>query len=152
MTLTAKRVPTFEELLQSAHEVGKLAEQEAAQAEINSTVSENVINLLKESKITRIMLPKEYNEPQVNLKEFTDIVRTVSSYNISAGWLTYLYPLHNILPAYLPKHTRDEIVNQGGLICDVFAAVGKAEKVDDGTLLTVYGTLRVAFYIAIGSA
>lgn len=135
MTLTTKHVPTFEELLQSAHEVGKLAEQEAAQAEINSTVSENVINLLKESKITRIMLPKDYNEPQVNLKEFTDIVRTVSSYNISAGWLTYLYPLHNILPAYLPKPTRDEIVNQGGLICDVFAAVGKAEKVDGGYII-----------------
>lgn len=132
MTLTKKTVPTFEELLKSAHEVGKLAEKESAQAEINSTVSENVINLLKESKITRMMLPKEYGEPQVSLKEFSDIVRTVSSYNISAGWLTYLYPLHNILPAYLEKQTRDEIVNQGGLICDVFAAVGKAEKVDGG--------------------
>ena len=136
MTVTQKSVPTFEELLQSAHEVGKLAEREAAQAEINATVSENVINLLKESKITRIMLPKEYGEPQVSLKEFTDIVRTVSSYNISAGWLTYLYPLHNILPAYLEKNTRDEIVNQGGLICDVFAAVGKAEKVDGGYIIS----------------
>lgn len=136
MAVTKKNDPTFEELLKSAHEVGKLAELEAAQAEINATVSENVINLLKESKITRIMLPKEYGEPQVSLKQFADIVRTVSSYNISAGWLTYLYPLHNILPAYLEKNTRDEIVNQGGLICDVFAAVGKAEKVDGGYIIS----------------
>ena len=38
----------------------------------------------------------------------------------------------NILRAYLPKKGRDEIINQGGLICDVFAAVGKAEKDGDG--------------------
>ena len=66
------------------------------------------------------------------MKTFSDIVRKVSSYNASAGWLTYLYPLHNILPAYLPKKTRDEIVNQGGLICDVFATMGKAERDGDG--------------------
>ena len=50
--------------------------------------------------------------------------------------MTYLYPLHNILPAYLPKKGRDEIINQGGLICDVFAAVGKAEKDGDGYRIT----------------
>ena len=51
---------------------------------------------------------------------------------MSAGWLAYLYPLHNIIPAYLPKNTRDEIVKSEGLICDVFAAVGKSEKVEGG--------------------
>ena len=74
------------------------------------------------------MLPKKYGGPQVDLRTFAKIVRTVSYHNVSAGWLTYLYPLHNILPAYLPEKGRDEIVNQGGLICDVFAAVGKAGK------------------------
>lgn len=135
MTKTIAKIPTIEELLASAHEVGQLAEKQAAQAEIDGTIGENVVQLLKDSKITRLMLPKEYGEPQVSLKEFAQIVRTVSSYNISAGWLTYLYPLHNILPAYLPKSTRDEIVQQGGLICDVFAAVGTAEKVEGGYII-----------------
>jgi alkylation response protein AidB-like acyl-CoA dehydrogenase len=135
MTKTVAKIPTVEELLASAHEVGQLAEKQAAQAEIDGTIGENVIQLLKDSKITRLMLPKEYGEPQVSLKEFSQIVRTVSSYNISAGWLTYLYPLHNILPAYLPKNTRDEIVQQGGLICDVFAAVGTAEKNEGGYII-----------------
>ncbi|MGE7667156.1 acyl-CoA dehydrogenase [Ureibacillus composti] len=135
MTKTVEKIPTIEELLASAHEVGKLAEKQAAQAEIDGTIGENVVQLLKDSKITRLMLPKEYGEPQVSLKEFAQIVRTVSSYNISAGWLTYLYPLHNILPAYLPKSTRDEIVQQGGLICDVFAAVGTAEKIEGGYII-----------------
>lgn len=136
MAISKEVVPTFSDLLKSAHEVGKIAESESWEAERNATVSENVINLLKESKITRIMLPKEYGEPQVDLREFSEIVRTVSYYNMSAGWLTYLYPLHNILPAYLEKGTRDEIVNHGGLICDVFAAVGKSEKVEGGYIIS----------------
>lgn len=123
---------TVEQLLAGAERLGQLAEQEAQTMEINATVSENVINLMKETQISRIMLPKEYGGPQVDLKTFSDIVRKVSFYNASAGWLTYLYPLHNILPAYLPKKTRDEIVNQGGLICDVFAAMGKGVREGDG--------------------
>jgi 3-hydroxy-9,10-secoandrosta-1,3,5(10)-triene-9,17-dione monooxygenase len=123
---------TIEQLLANAEKIGQLAEQEAQEAEKNGTISENVVNLIKETNISRIMLPKEYGGPQIDLKGFAKIVRKVANYNISASWLTYLYPLHNILPAYLPKKGRDEIINQGGLICDVFAAVGKAEKDGDG--------------------
>lgn len=131
-TATMEEPTTAERLLEGAKRIGELAEKEAHEAEVNATISQNVIDLLKETEISRIMLPKEYGGPQVNLKTFSDIVRTVSYYNISAGWLTYLYPLHNIIPAYLPKSTRDEIVNSEGLICDVFAAVGKSEKVEGG--------------------
>ncbi|HZG71662.1 MAG TPA: acyl-CoA dehydrogenase family protein [Chondromyces sp.] len=123
---------TVEQLLAGAEEIGKLAEKEAQLAEENATISENVVNLIKETQISRIMLPKEYGGPQVDLRAFAKIVRTVANYNISAAWLTYLYPLHNMLPAFLPQKGRDEIVNQGGLICDIFAALGKAERDGDG--------------------
>lgn len=127
-----KTMTVEQQLLDGARRVGELAEKLAPEAEVNATVSKEVIELLKETKITRIMLPKEYNEPQITLKTFSDIVREVSYHNISAGWLTYLYPLHNIIPAYLPKKVRDEIVQSEGLICDVFAAVGTGKKVEGG--------------------
>ncbi len=130
-TLKEKNI-TIEQLLEGAKRIGKLAEQEAQQAEKNATISENVVNLIKETQISQIMLPKKYGGPQVDLKTFAKIVRTVSYYNISAAWLTYLYPLHNILPAYLPSKGEMKLSNQGGLICDVFAALGKAEKDGDG--------------------
>ncbi|MGE7762168.1 acyl-CoA dehydrogenase family protein [Peribacillus sp. NPDC097895] len=123
---------TIEYILAGAEKVGKLAEQEAQEAEKNATISENVINLLKETQISRLMLPKKYGGPQIDLRTFAKVVRTVANYNISAAWLAYLYPLHNMLPSYLPQKGRDEIVNQGGLICDVFAAIGKAERDGDG--------------------
>lgn len=121
-----------ERLLMGAEKIGKLAEQEAKTAEENATISENVVNLIKETEISRMMLPKQYGGPQADLKTFASVVRKVANYNLSAAWLTYLYPLHNMLPAFLPPSGRDEIVNQGGLICDIFAALGKAEKDGDG--------------------
>ncbi|MEW9672458.1 acyl-CoA dehydrogenase family protein [Ammoniphilus sp. 3BR4] len=130
--IAVKEEVTVEQLLAGAERIGKLAEQEAQAAEENATISENVINLIKETQIARLMLPKKYGGPQVDLKTFANIVRKVANYNISAAWLTYLYPLHNMLPAFLPAKGSDEIVGQGGLICDIFAALGKAEKDGDG--------------------
>lgn len=123
---------TMEQLLAGAERIGKLAEQEAQAAEENATISENVIQLMKETQISRLMLPKKYGGPKADLRTFAKIVQKVANYNLSAAWLTYLYPLHNMLPAYLPPKGRDEIVNQGGLICDIFAALGKAERDGDG--------------------
>ena len=59
---------TREDLLEGARRIGELAEKEAREAEINSTISENVVNLIKETQISRIMLPKEYGGPQTDLK------------------------------------------------------------------------------------
>ena len=36
-------------------------------------ISENVINLIKETQISRIMLPKKYGGPQVDLKTFAKL-------------------------------------------------------------------------------
>ena len=130
-TLKEKNI-TIEQILEGAENVGRLAEQEAQQAEKNASISANVVNLIKETQISRLMLPKKYGGPQVDLKTFAKVVRTVANYNMSAAWLTYLYPLHNMLPAYLPSKGADEIVDQGGLICDIFAALGTAEKDGDG--------------------
>ena len=93
---------TVEELLEGAKKIGQLAEQESQQAEKNATISENVVNLIKETQISKIMLPKKYGGPQVDLKTFAKIVRTVSYHNVSAGWLTYLYPLHNYRILWIP--------------------------------------------------
>ena len=129
---SAVGTPTVEQLLAGAEQVGKLAEKEAAEAEKNASVSENVIRLIKETKISRILLPKKYNEPQVDLRTFDQIIRRVAYYDVSAAWLTFLYALHNVLPSFLPPAGRDEIVNQGGLICDIFAALGKGEREGNG--------------------
>ena len=58
-TILKEETVTVEQLLAGAEKVGKLAEQEAQQAEINATISENVVNLIKETQISKMLLPKQ---------------------------------------------------------------------------------------------
>lgn len=129
---TKEHTTVEEELLLGAEKVGKLAEEVRNDAEINASVPKEVVDLMKEHDITRMMLPKEYGGPQVELKTFAKVIRKVANYNLSAAWLTFLYPLHNMLPAFLPKEGQEEIIQQGGLISDIFAAVGTAKKDGNG--------------------
>jgi len=130
------------ELIEKAREVGQLAESEVATSELNASVSQNFVDKLIESGITRANLPKEYGGPQISLRGLGEIVRTIAYYNISAAWLGYFFPLHNSLPAHLPQEGRDEIVNSGELLVDVFAPVGQVIVVEGGIRLT--GTYNYA--------
>lgn len=123
---------TEEVLLEGARRVGELAESQAKQAEEDASVSSEVVELMKEVGITRMMVPKNQGGPDVSLRTFVKVLRKVANYNVSAAWLTFLYPLHNMLPAYLPKESQEKIYNDGGLIADIFAAVGEAERVEGG--------------------
>jgi 3-hydroxy-9,10-secoandrosta-1,3,5(10)-triene-9,17-dione monooxygenase len=68
MKMVDAQTQTVEEmLLEGAKRIGELAEKEAQTAEKNATISENVVNLIKETQISRIMLPKKYGGPQVDL-------------------------------------------------------------------------------------
>lgn len=125
-----------EELLEGAKRVGELAESQAREAEENASVSREVVDLMKEVGITKMMIPRNQGGPGTSLKTFVKVLRTVSNYNVSAAWLSFLYPLHNMLPAYLPQEGQNRIYKDGGLISDIFAAVGKAEKVDGGYRVT----------------
>lgn len=122
-------------LIESARKIGKLAESEALQAEQNCTISKNVVDVIVEEGINRLIIPKEYGFPQIDFTTYANMIKEVGYYNLSAAWLTYFYSLHNSWVAYLPKHRMDEIYNDGGLIADIFAPVGKVEKVVGGYIL-----------------
>ncbi|WP_017549740.1 acyl-CoA dehydrogenase family protein [Salinicoccus carnicancri] len=130
--LTAQVNLTEDELLEGARRVGELAESQAHQAEENASVSREVVDLMKEVGITKMMIPENQGGPGTSLKTFVKVLRTVSNYNVSAAWLSFLYPLHNMLPAYLPQEGQDKVYKDGGLIADIFAAVGTAERVEGG--------------------
>lgn len=127
---------TEEELIEGAKRVGALAEEKAQEAEENASVSPEVVELMKEVGITKMMIPKNQGGPGVDLRTFVKVLRTVSNYNLSAAWLSFLYPLHNMLPAYLPQEGQDEIYEHGGLIADIFAAIGEGERVEGGYIIS----------------
>ncbi|MGG0656997.1 acyl-CoA dehydrogenase family protein [Rummeliibacillus pycnus] len=136
MVIANKNKQIYAQLMESAKKIGKIAEAEAYKADENATISHNVINVIVEEGINKLILPKEYGGPQIDFKTFSDMVKTVGYYNLSAAWLTYFFSVHNAWVAFLPKHRMDEIVYDSGLVADVFAPVGKVEKCDGGFILS----------------
>ena len=136
MTVMVQDEKIYSKLMESAKRIGQLAEKEALQADANATISQNVVNVIMEEGIHRLILPKEYGYPQIDFPTFTDMVKTVGYYNLSAAWLTYFYALHNSWVPFLSKKRMDEVFSTGGLIADIFAPVGKVERCDGGYLLS----------------
>jgi len=125
-----------DQILESARRIGMAAEAESLQAELNATLSENIINIIREEGINKLILPKQFGGPQINFTTFAEMVREVGYYNLSAAWLTYFYSLHNAWLAYLPEYRQQEIIDSNGLLADIFAPVGSLIKVDGGFLLS----------------
>jgi 3-hydroxy-9,10-secoandrosta-1,3,5(10)-triene-9,17-dione monooxygenase len=129
-----KETLSVDEIFNKAKRVGEIAEQENREAEINATVSQKVIDAIKEAQIHELLLPKSYGGPQMDLKTYSKLIREISRYNPSAGWLSYLYSIHNMWVAYLPKKAREETA--GKINADIFAPVGTVKDDGDAYILS----------------
>lgn len=129
-TMTVQQ--NFAGLLAKAEEVGKLAEEEAYEADQNADFSDRIAKSIVEAELHKLLRPKRYGGFSATPRIFAEIIRTAAWHNMSLGWLVYFYPLHEVWVAYLPPEGREEIFSQGGLVADVFAPVGRVERDGDG--------------------
>ncbi|MEK4078695.1 acyl-CoA dehydrogenase family protein [Solibacillus sp. FSL K6-1126] len=136
MVTVVENKDLYEEIMQKAKRIGEAAELEAIEADHNSTISPRIADIIREEEIHRLILPKEFGYPQLDWRTFVDLVSTVGYHNLSAAWLTYFFSAHNAWVCYYPKHIRDEVINQGGFVADVFAPIGKVEKAEGGYLVS----------------
>lgn len=136
MVVAVKNKSLYEEMMQKAKCIGEAAELDAREADKNSTISPSVVDLIRKEEVHRLILPKEFGYPQLDWRTFVDFVSTVGYYNLSASWLTYFFSAHNAWVNYYPKHIRDEVINQGGFVADVFAPIGKVEPVEGGYIVS----------------
>ncbi len=125
----------YSKLLTGAHRIGSIAEQEILDAEKNNSISQNVVDAIVEEGFNRLIIPKEYGYPQIDFTTFSQLIKTVGYYNLSAAWVTYFYALHNSWVALLPKHRMDQIYEDGGLLTDIFAPMGQLQDVEGGFIL-----------------
>ena len=145
----------YQTLIESAKKIGQAAEAEALQADCDATISENIIKLIREEGIPKLILPKRHGGPQIDFTTFADIVKQVGYYNLSAAWITYFFSLHNSWVAYLPEYRQKEIVQSGGLLADIFAPIGHLEKVEGGYVVSgkynFVSGIKYAEWVGVGA-
>ncbi|MBE3563772.1 MAG: acyl-CoA dehydrogenase [Hydrogenibacillus schlegelii] len=131
-----------EEWIERAKKIGEIAEAEADEADRNGRFSDRVAQAIKDTEIQKLVRPRKYGGHSQTPRLFAEVIRTVGRYNLSAGWLTFFYPIHEIWVGYLHPEGRKEIFHDGGLVADVIAPVGRAER--DGSGYRVYGRWNFA--------
>lgn len=130
-TIAFEKLTTFDrdEWIRRAHVIGKIGEDAAAESDKNCRASSLLIQAIEAAQIPDLWKPKNYGGLGVDLSSYNEIIRTISSYNITAGWLTYFYSIHEVWVGYMHPEGRDKVFNKGGLVADVLAPVGHVERV-----------------------
>lgn len=155
MAVEIQSKDVYQTLIESAKKIGQAAEAEALQAEKDATISENIIKLIREEGVSKLILPKRYGGPQIDFTTFADMIKQVGYYNLSAAWITYFFSLHNAWVAYLPEHRQKEIIQSGGLLADIFAPIGQLEKVKGGYVVSgkynFVSGIKYAGWVGVGA-
>lgn len=155
MTTVKQESDVLTRLLASAKRIGEFAEAERLQADLDSTISEKVVEVIRQEEVHKLIRPGAYGDVKVDYKQFVKFIETVGYYNLSAAWLTYFYSLHNAWVAFLPEHRQKEIYESNGLLADIFAPVGKVEDVEGGYILNgVYNFvsgINFSEWVAVGA-
>ncbi|MBX0314672.1 acyl-CoA dehydrogenase [Planococcus glaciei] len=129
-TAVRKTAANRDELIEKARQIGLIAEKHASEAEQNAKLSDVVIEKIREAEFHKLLRPKAYGGQDLDYFTFGEMIRTIAYHSVPAAWLSYFFVIHETWPAFLPKESRDELFNDGGLMADVFAPVGKVT--DDG--------------------
>ncbi|MBV1906980.1 MAG: hypothetical protein KUG75_12960 [Pseudomonadales bacterium] len=128
----------LEKLTETAHKVGDKAACQAVQIDENRRVSDELIADMLDGQLVSILQPKRFGGLELGMPEFTRVAQILASYNVSMGWVQCLIGCHHWWGALTEPQFQEELWgdNPHRMFADVFAPVGKVEKVSEGFLLS----------------
>lgn len=137
-TISFTQVTTFEQedYMARAEAIGQVGEADAREADSNARASDRLIETIKNAQIADIWKPRRYGGVGGDMQHYSDMIRTISRYDMAAGWLTFFYSIHEVWVGYMLPEGREEVYGDGGLVADVLAPVGRAEADGDGYRLS----------------
>jgi 3-hydroxy-9,10-secoandrosta-1,3,5(10)-triene-9,17-dione monooxygenase len=119
------------EFLARAEAIGRVGEADSLEADRNSRATDRLIQTIKNAQIADLWKPRRYGGLGADLKSYGDMIRTISRYDMAAGWLAYFYSIHEVWVGYMQPEGREEVFGDGGLVADVLAPVGRVEPDGD---------------------
>lgn len=122
---TARTVaaPSVPELLRRAEEIGAIARERAFEFERARRVSSDLIDMMRELELFRIMQPKRFGGFEYGYDVFVEAVSTVASGDGSTGWVYSLGAVHPWMIACYPDEAQHDFWRDS---LDTVAAVSYA--------------------------
>lgn len=133
--------PQVHELLDRATEIADIARQRAEQTEISRRIGDDLITLMRQADLFRVMQPQSYGGFEYGFDVFVRIVATIASGCGSTGWVYGLLASHQWLIACFPEDVQREVWSDGAaLAAGTYAPVARAVTVDGGYLVSGSGS------------
>ena len=101
--------PSAAELVGRAEKIAVLAREQALETEQNRCVSPELIAVMREAGLFRIMQPEAFDGFEYGYDVFVDCVAAISAGDGSTGWVYSLGAVHPWMFAGLPLEAQHEI-------------------------------------------
>ena len=124
--------------LDSAHAVGPLIVERADAAEQRGCLDDDVVDALRAGGLFGAFVPTELGGLDLTLPEVTEIVRTLSTYDASVGWVYAITSGAPLAARLLARSAFDELLRDPHPIMagSLNPTTGRAEAVDGGFRFT----------------
>jgi alkylation response protein AidB-like acyl-CoA dehydrogenase len=136
MTAVLKDVskPKPEELLRRARMIAEVVRERARQTEAERRVSADMVDLMRENDLFRILQPKRYGGFEYGFDLFVQIGAAVAAGCPSSGWVCSLGMVHQWFISLFPQQAQDEVWrdNPGAIAFGSYAPSGRATAVEGG--------------------
>lgn len=131
-------VPGVTELLQRAERIGAVARERAVETEKARCVSADLVGMMREAELFRIMQPRAYGGFEYGYDVFVEAVAAIASGDGSTGWVYSLGAVHQWLIACYPAEAQKEVwgENRDAIAAVSYAPTGKAVKEAGGYRLS----------------
>lgn len=138
MTVAPAPSLTATELLSRAEALVPVLRERAARADEDRRQPDETIEDFHRAGFFTAMVPAEHGGSALSLQEFSDLVRTLSRGDASAGWIAAFLISHSILLYRYGAEAQDEFFRDKpyGLAAGAASPLGTAEPVDGGYRLT----------------
>ena len=126
--------PAAGELIERAAKIATVARERALETERSRRVSADLIAMMRDAGLFRIMQPRAYGGYELGYDVFVEAVATIASGDGSTGWVYSLGAVHQWLIACYPQKAQDEVWadNPGAIAAVSYAPTGKAVAVPGG--------------------
>jgi len=126
--------PDVSVLIERAREIGRVARERAPETEKNRMVSSEIVKMMRDADLFRIMQPKAYGGFEYGYEVFVEAVAAIAAGDGSTGWVFSLGAVHQWLIGVFPQEAQDEVwgSDTNAISAVSYAPTGKSEPVEGG--------------------
>jgi alkylation response protein AidB-like acyl-CoA dehydrogenase len=120
-------IPSVAELLARAARIGAIARERARETEAARQVSAELVDMMRDEDLFRIMQPRAYGGYEYGYDVFVEAVSAIASGDGSTGWVYSLGAVHQWLIGCYPAQAQEDVWsrNRNAIAAVSYAPTGK---------------------------